>query len=487
MNFLFKSTIICAALCLSTTASFAQFEAHNWVFGNGAGIKFSTTSPFAPTNIGSMGSRIEGIATMSDVNGNLICYSTGGTVWDAVGNTVSNTLLGHHSATQSSIIVPDPVNSNEYYLFTVDKFAESGGLQYVKYDALTSSLVSSSILLETSVTEKITAVKKSDNSGYWVLTHDWENNDFIIYEITSAGLSFHSTQSAGVAHEGHFNSTVGYMKFSTDGTRLAVANTYGNWAGSGFPSSGNSYGFVQVFDFDALTGTLATSGIVSIGLNGTTDDGSTLFTPYGLEFSKNSDFLYIGELGQLQTSSGSIYQYEFSTSSLRTIGTASGISYNIGALQMGPDGKIYVSIDELDYLGVINDPEVAIATNGNDFSVAANQFTLTLGTARLGLPNVVQSIFQGKPNAIEDSELEVTIGLELYPSPTASTLSIQIDRTASKLTVKVFNTEGRMADVHIIYTTGTMLELDVEQLSSGLYFVEVNADGNIAKGKFVRQ
>jgi WD40 repeat protein len=273
-----------------------------------------------------MGSRIEGIATMSDVNGSLLCYSTGGNVWDALGNTVSKSLLGRHSATQASIIVPDPANSNEYYLFTDDKFAESGGLQYVKYDALTSSLLS-----------------------------------------------------------------------------------------------------------------------------------------------------------------GSVYQYEFSTSSLRTIGSASGISYNIGALQMGPDGKTYVSIDELDYLGVINDPEVAIASNGNDFSLAANQFTLTIGTARLGLPNLVQRIFIGKPNAIEDNELEVTIGLELYPSPTASTLSIQIDRTASKLTVQAFNTEGRMADVQVIHATGTMLELDVEQLSSGLYFAEVNADVNIAKGKFVRQ
>lgn len=408
-----KRFAIGALIALTTNGLHAQNQANNWAFGVNGGLSFNAAPPHAATPITTAMDQAEGVACMSDASGNLLFYTDGTRIWNGSHTlVVSSGLFGNYSATQSAIIVPDPASTTEYYIFTVGNFANADGLQYVKYSTSTEALVGTSTPLQTTVTEKITAVKKGDNSGYWVLAHDWGNNNFFVYEITCTGLTLSAIQSVGAPHQGHINSTLGYMKFNADGNRLAVANTYGNYGGGGIPSVAQSYGFVQVFDFDNITGVINTTGIVNIGLNAalTGDDGATLFTPYGLEFSENGNFLYISEVGRTSTpTAGKLHQYNFSTGSIVTIGSANGGTYDIGALQMGRDGKIYVAIDQRSYLGVINTPEIAIPASSINFGIAANQINLTAGSiVRLGLPNFIQSIFSDTEIAFSGSECNPT-------------------------------------------------------------------------------
>lgn len=382
---------------------FAQsIESNNWVFGSGARIEFDATNPTMnpPLVQSSSINQIEGVATMSDASGNLLFYTDGQTIWNSLGIAAVTGLFGDASSTQSAIIVPDPEDDQNYYVFTVDLFGGADGLQYVIYTPSTST-ATPSVQLTSGVTEKISAVRKGDQSGYWIVAHDWLNNHFLVYELNcSSGLvginqnQPYSIQPVGASHEGHMNSTLGYMKLSPDGSKLAIANTYGNWSGTG---GINAWGFVQIFEFDDLTGMISTNpnDIKSIGLNsaGTLADNTTLFTPYGLEFSSNSDFLYIGEVGQVNTNGGSVYQYALSTNTLLEIGEAVGNGYDIGALQMGRDGKIYIAIDQRNYLGVIQNPDVLFTGTILDFNTTPNQLDLgSSAQSRLGLPNFVQSL-----------------------------------------------------------------------------------------------
>jgi PKD repeat protein len=391
-----KKLFLLTMVLLMAIQGKAQNEANNWIFGNRAGINFSDADPTIVTATTSSIIQFEGVANYSDpITGELLFYTDGVFIWDEDHTQVVSSLNGSNSATQSCIIVPDVSNPAQYYIFTLDAIAGNNGLQYVIYNHVTRRLTQNSELLARNVTEKLTAVKKGDDSGYWVLAHDWLNANFLVYEVNCDGVISHAAQVAGAIHGGNIGSTAGYMKFNQQGTRIALAVKGGNKI-----NNTEGFGFVQVFNFDNINGLINANptNIVSIGLNdlGTESDGSTLFSPYGLEFSQNSDFLYIAELGNRAGGTRKIFQYEFSSENLNSIGTITNPTrYCTGALQIGRDGRIYVATYKRNYLGLIRNPEVVIPNNFIDFSHTSNQFPLiATALSELGLPNFVSSIFE---------------------------------------------------------------------------------------------
>ena len=91
---------------------------------------------------------------------------------------------------------------------------------------------------------------------------------FNIYSITAGGINTTPiTQDIGSIHsniDGRGSSAIGYMKFSPDGNRLAVAAWTNN--------------FIEVFDFDRSTGVLSNPIRINTVVSGLT------YRPYGLEF-----------------------------------------------------------------------------------------------------------------------------------------------------------------------------------------------------------
>src|ERR1022692_3874826 len=114
-----KVTLIAIFLLLSS-AMMAQPQNWNWYFGDGAAVNFSTGSPVAVA--GCAMSTVEGCATISDNAGNLLFYTDGITAWDKNNIAMPNGsgLWGNSSSTESGVIVPNPGNVNQYYLFTTD-------------------------------------------------------------------------------------------------------------------------------------------------------------------------------------------------------------------------------------------------------------------------------------------------------------------------------------------------------------------------------
>ena len=58
----------------------AQPQTNHWYFGRNAGLDFSSGSPSIAT--GGQTFTDEGVASISDNNGNLLFYTEGTTVWD---------------------------------------------------------------------------------------------------------------------------------------------------------------------------------------------------------------------------------------------------------------------------------------------------------------------------------------------------------------------------------------------------------------------
>ena len=186
-----KTLFISFLFCFNLV--FSQGEANIWYFGGNAGLDFNSGSPVAITN-GQLTTN-EGCATISNSLGQLLFYTDGIAVYDKLHQVMPNGtgLLGHPSSTQSAIIVPNPVNTNIYYIFTTDFEGYSNGLNYSVVDitlngGLGDVTSQKNALLKTPICEKLTAIKNEAANEYWVVSHGYGNNEFCSYRVTAAGV-----------------------------------------------------------------------------------------------------------------------------------------------------------------------------------------------------------------------------------------------------------------------------------------------------------
>ncbi len=362
-------------------------QANNWAFGNYDGLSFSSGIPIPiATSLYSY----EGCSSISDTSGSLLFYSNGNYVWDKNGNLMPNgtRLKGNDtsgifnafgtSSTQSTLIIKIPLQSNKYLLFTS---SDAGyGYYYSTIDmALNNGLgdvINKNMFLYAPSTEKLCAVNHNNDTNIWVMTHKMNSNEFVAYKIDSTGVNLTPIISQGdtVFTMSPFFGSPGQIKFSTTGKKLGCAN----WDSS-----------VSLYDFNSSTGVL--SNAIQWNLpNSSTDK------PYGIEFSPNDTFLYVGS-----SPGGNLFQYNISSNNVNTI-SQSVYNYNIpytfssgGQLQLAIDGKIYYS-SYTDSLSVINAPNYT-----GILSSYCDQCIITSSNSvNSGLPNFNQSYFVGVPNIL---------------------------------------------------------------------------------------
>ena len=370
-RYLFILTIYFLIGFLGMSSGFCQGEANIWYFGDSAGLDFSNGSPVSLS--GSKITTLEGSATISDANGNLLMYTDGSKVWDANHNIMpsGNGLKGSFNSSQSAIFLPrpGPLNSR-YYVFTVDNNNGPDGLRYSEVDmALNGGMgdvlgATKNTPLFSPASEKLAAVRHANNVDFWVLAQDGNNADFLAYLVTSSGVSSIPVVSSLLPST---PTPIGYMKFSKCGTKVAAAFT---WKDS-----------IQVFDFDNSTGVLSNPLAWE----------SSFYDPYGVEFSPNGKLLYVSSWAGYQ----GVYQYDLLAGSSSAI-AASEIKLspsdtaNYGALQLAPDGKIYIAKHFWPMgtaLAAIHNPDVL--GMGANFDNAA--VPILSGKSSFGLPSFVQS------------------------------------------------------------------------------------------------
>lgn len=300
---------------------------------------------------------------MCTPGGQLMFYTNGMTVWNRNHQVMpgGSGLLGHTDATQSCIIVPKPSTRDRYYIFTLDNLGGADGLRYSEVDMSLAGglgdIVASAknIQLETSVSEKLTAIRHANGTDYWVLAHGISNNRFFIYQVSASGISS-TTADIGSTHP---SLSTGYMKFSPNGKKVACAI--------------NSTKTVDLFDFDNSTGTLSSPYSITLPAS-----------PYGIEFSPDNSKLYV-------SAGKTIYQYTIPSIYSQTLLTFSEKTilsdYQVWGLQLGPDHKIYICKSG-SALGVLNNPDNDALNAG-----FTDNYLILPNDAKQGLPNSMTHFF----------------------------------------------------------------------------------------------
>lgn len=356
-----KKYIIIFLCILSFQRVLAQGETNIWYFGRQIGLDFNNGSPVALTDSAMFTS--EGCATISNSNGNLLFYTDGSTIYNKNHQIMASGLFGDTSTTQSAIIVPNPTQSNIYYVFTAYSSGLPPGLNYSIVDMNLNGglggVTDLNIHLLDNVTEKLTAVLHTNGTDIWVITHGWEStgNSFLAYLVTSSGVNTTPvTSNIGIYTGWSAQYYAGHLKVSPDGTKIVSVSGYN----------------IEIYDFDANAGIL--SNLQTINRYA-----------YGAEFSPSNEILY--------TSSHDIYQYDLTASNIEATEIllySQSPENQLGALQLGPDKKIYMP--NYHYLNTINNPDilgVACDFELETIYFGPDQFTY----ASFGLPQFIQSYF----------------------------------------------------------------------------------------------
>lgn len=341
-------------------------RANIWYFGNKAGIDFNVQPPVA-LNTSAMDAP-EGCAIICDRNGNAIFYTDGDKVYDKTNTLIDSGIGGDPLSSQSSLIVPVTGDETLYYIFTTQAISGTSlnQLKYSLFDLKQNSgngaVVKKDILLFAKSTERIAA------NGQWLIAHEYGNSTFRAYPISAAGIGEPVYSSIGSDHT--FKSQTngeGYMKLGPR-DNLAVALST--------PGTSN---LVELFHLNDTTGVV--NDYRKIDLK------EPAGQVYGLEFSPGGNKLFATLKGTPSPST----IFEYSIDSIEKPHFKQKISQpaELGAIQLAPDGQIYLAINGSNILGSIQANEDTTRLS----SYNASGFTLAGATnSRLGLPNFVQQI-----------------------------------------------------------------------------------------------
>ena len=410
-------------LLFYSLVSFSQKEANNWYFGSNAGIKFLDDGSIEILT-GSQMVTNEGCSTISDADGNLLFYTDGRTIWDRNHVVMPNAnyaagtgLLGDPSSTLSGIIVPKKDNPNIYYVFTVDEphqtnattypaqyvgsYNEQGNIQFqpaaddgfnngLNYSVVDLSVIggngsigdvtTSNVPLLTydpnnieeakyKCSEKITAVKNHNGTGFWVLSHFIDK--FYTFYVDQNGVNSTPivTQITPVVPtSGYRRNAIGCIKASPDGNYIAIVHQQRGTVSGGSTSNGCVY----LYNFDNETGAISNPQLIIENIN-----------PYGIEFSAQTKKLYV-------STNSVVWQFNMLSTNISASGVVVAQGVSDSALQLGPNGKIYKTVNGSALLDIINDPE----EDGILCNYVQNGFALQSGTFGIfGLPPFITSLF----------------------------------------------------------------------------------------------
>ena len=387
---------------LLANASFAQNQANTWYFGDKAGLDFSSGSPVVLTN-GAL-QTLEGCATYSDEEGNLLFYSNGGgrdpiqsgqitgKIWNRnheVMYDMGNTEGGGFSSAQSSIIIPKPGTDNQYYLFTMEEveFDIGGsvpsqpfgrGLSYFEIDMSLNgglggvSVANQSVYLP--LYESLSGTIHQNGEDYWIISADNndDNNRFVVVAVNSNGVQdpvFYDIDPMAFLN--------GIIKISPDG----------QWI----------YNNGYLFGFNNATGEISSPGINIQPLGG----------EVAVSFSPNSQYFY--SIEALDFFNKQAVQYDLQAADIPASANVFDMIDDLliaGQMQIAPDGNLYFIESD----GGYDTPRISVIVCADTPFPGLSRDVLPLVAGQdfapfSGLPNFTDHIF-----AQVSSELIVDLG-----------------------------------------------------------------------------
>lgn len=495
-----KSKILLLFLLFSTQLTAQIRRDAVWCFGDSVQIDFNQSPPV----ISNCAIRTRGTAcSITDSLGNILFYCQTFHRLLQVANDLMGAVFNSHNQLMENgdslvglgwyhemQIIPNPANSNQYYIFHtgVTTYPE---LYYsvidMTYNNGLGKVIQKNTLLNSFngefVTDGLSAIKHGNGRDWWLLfkTYNDVNDTIHRYLISDQGISTEMIQRIGYPP---FASVL-HLCFNNSGSKMVLVS---------------ASGLLEYYDFDRCTGLLSNR----IQINPETQIPADFF--WSAAFSPNDSVLYVSVLDTLNC----LYQYDLTANNIRNsrqlLYSFTFPYYGTGDLRAAINGKIYWSLcyyDGLNYnfpfpdtlynsinmnLSVINQPnQLRAACDFQPYSFYLGGYRTYYG---LGInPNydlgpVVGSACDSLTNSVAETVEQKTFSI--YPNPAHNQVQLQWqDYHATE--IKIFNSFGEINLPSKISWNVNGCTFSVESFLPGVYFIQVKTDKNLLIRKLMVQ
>lgn len=421
-------------------------------------------------------------ASIADTAGNLLFYTNGFNVCNALGNIMPNG-AGLDScqaydtwyqdgapSPQAALIIPYPAHPDSFYLFhqaiediqwpnlstyaplelyysIIDMYADSGRGDLIERQV--------TFLQDTIQNGRLTACKHANGRDWWLVTRECYSDAFYIFLITPDGISAPIKQHIGSIL---LPPDLGQVCFSEQGDKYALIDHLNG---------------LRLFDFDRCSGVF--SNPIYIPLDSVAIKG--------LAFSPSGQFLYVAN-------NVYVYQYDMWSANigLSQLTVASWDSTyspqwpsatTFYSSQLGPDGKIYISCGNgTDVMHVINNPD----SLGISCNVCQHCISLPTYNSFGCIPNYPNYFLGAENGSICDSltvdltELSHDFKLNIFPNPIVKSFSIDYllpQNSPGKL--EIFDLLGNKIFEYYLPAWSTSQSLTLPAILEGVYQCRVTS------------
>ncbi len=472
-------------MVVNSSSISAQKEDYNWLFGydynveteefHGSVLGFDENKMlYYTTRLGGpMGSYISSI---SDVNGDLVLYTNGCSIFNASHQKVVNgegLNLGNVYETHCSngysytgvgdvLILRDPLEEHAYYVIHkthqlisepfVDVITPQIHYTYVDMSLNNGQgeVIEKNVVLfedQKSVGGYLNACKHSNGSDWWIVQPLDSSYSYAVFLLNEDGINLSGINDEGPYFDGQ--AELSQSVFSPDGTKFLLFNY--------------REGLV-VHDFDRTTGLI--SNMLQIPI---LEDVRVT----GIAISPNSRFAYLSavvEVFQVDLLAENIAESKVKVGEWDGFEDPSPATFHLAML--GPDCRIYISTPSANkYLHIIHNPnEMGLNCNliQRDVELPRNKSLYSMPNYphyRMGDESVCNPFITGvqKFANIDDNYLKI------FPNPTSGIVTVRSTRIDK---IKIINLLGNVVLTET--NVGTeQVQLDISHLNSGLYFLHV--------------
>ena len=324
-------------LLIMGSSSSAQREDFVWVFGDSAGLDFSSGTAQAVSNLHLEWFQ-ENCSAISNPQGNLLYYfgfqgtnleysikNRAGTIVED-GDSVNT----HYSHTNGSLLIPKPGSIETYFLYHITGYDSVQGPRSLAYteikitdDFPQGEVIRKNEVIDTGLFgEKITAIRHSNGVDWWIIAPLSDRNEIFIVLFNQDGLNNPSFEPLGSFMGQGLCETAGEITPSPSGEMIALTN---------------QEGAAEIFSFDRCTGDLS----MFVDLR-EISDCNAFEGFYGVSFSPDNRFVYFSTPTEL-------FQFDLQATNILASKTRIWqhfiFNLGVGQHQLGPDGKIYITME----------------------------------------------------------------------------------------------------------------------------------------------
>ena len=328
---------------------YSQIEPKLWYFGEGCGLDFNFNPTKAIQN--TLSRNPEGGVTITKEDGTLLFFVNFDEIYNANGVIMKNGrgLIGNFgSSAQSPFVIQHPTVENLFYLFyAADHGNNKGELRYSMVDLCgddgLGEVVTNkkNVLIQGIFSERLNFAYNRDGNYYWILAGTWDKHSIKAYKLDQFGLNLSPITSN--INDNSEPSYIGMINLSKDFSKL----TYSCCLSGGFRG-------VKFGDFDINTGNVSNLEDFAIG------------DVYDSAFSNDNKFIYFTEIW----GESKLLRFNTIDKSIVTLDSQIG-NYEICAVEMGPDGNIYVANQGNNSIGVIEN------VGNNNENYVSNKFVFS--------------------------------------------------------------------------------------------------------------